>query len=504
MLSGTSLTAAQVATSVGQEGGFIAVDVSGLLNGQSNDFLLDSDTGALRFFDAYTAADDFRIVDGQNSNDAGLPSFVISAGTAAPTTQPNSQGFRLGNSTWLGSYDSLTTQYGAIGFGWSSLPTDSGVADGTPRLQQPAFIEFDDELTGFPSLSIDFEIDPLSEGIVVARMGPTAGDVSSAHNGPEIDSGVLAIGLPSDDFSLEFAGASFSGDAAATYVAESSSGRQASIFDLNGNLVVHFMLAEDSLDQGPSVLDDVTPGQPGAGQDQHDGRANPKAKLLVIDEHLHRLARNKSDSQDLREGGSLNIASVVHATQNAYETQISALIADNLDRDRALPSVGLQHARPVSAELARMVTFEVAHHRSSDETAAEVEATEFEATELEATEASSKPKPIKRPATKLGSVSIETADQQEVQLAKQIENAAAAASGIDGSGTDIHLTSIDAADQHDFRRGERLENKQREVSLVAFAEWPVLASVVTSYLIFEYRKPAAGKVEKKPRRRKSE
>jgi len=173
------------------------------------------------------------------------------------------------------------------------------------------------------------------------------------------------------------------------------------------------------------------------------------------------------------EGGAIEVAQAVASTQRAYETQLSALIASNLDRDGFLPTSAPPRAQPVVAELARAVVFEtVAQHDVFQVGSAEQAAEDRRVEPPQATPTAYAPVSAQRndsPANRTGN--SRTGD----------------------SPTGLSLSAKELA--------ERMEDEQSSAQAATFAQWPTLATVITGYLLIERRSPSAAQMVQTPPRR---
>ena len=213
------------------------------------------------------------------------------------------------------------------------------------------------------------------------------------------------------------------------------------------------------------ILDDPTVDTPGL--------SGGTVKPLVIDEPIQIATFTlPSVNSMLREGGALEVAAAVHTTQRAYESQLSAVIASNLNRDGILPATAPTRAQPVVAELARMVAFETVGqqpHIRPDET---VQASDDLPLE-----------PVQATPTTLQPVAAHMDDSSIFRTA-------------------TNTTTNDETATHTFQAAspagettpnlaERIENDQQAARVTTFAEWPVLATVIAGYLLIERRSPQA-------------
>ncbi len=213
------------------------------------------------------------------------------------------------------------------------------------------------------------------------------------------------------------------------------------------------------------------------------GLSGGTIKPLVIDEPIQIAAFTlPSDNSALREGGALEVAAAVNTTRRAYESQLSAVIASNLNRDGILPATAPARAQPVVAELARMVAFETVGlqpHVRPDKTVQAsddqpIEPSQTTPATLQPVAAHLEDAPIFRTVTDKA-----TSDETATKTSKAVSH--------------VGKTTTNLA--------ERIDNEHQAARVTNFAEWPVLATVIAGYLLIERRSPQAIQAVQTPPRR---
>ncbi len=216
------------------------------------------------------------------------------------------------------------------------------------------------------------------------------------------------------------------------------------------------------VDERQDTLANNRPGLPGN-----------TAKLLVIEQPIQILTSPRYASEaDQHEGGALEVAVAVHTTQRAYETQLSAVITSNLNRDGMLPTTVPMRVQPVIAELARAVAFETVALEETVQTSTAAKITEGPFIEaIQATPPALKPvaaqlrvRPVFRP-TAVEATTVETTARVSI-------------SSRTGEDPSANLA-------------ERVENDQQTAWAMNFSQWPILATVIASYLLIERHSPQA-------------
>lgn len=217
------------------------------------------------------------------------------------------------------------------------------------------------------------------------------------------------------------------------------------------------------------------------------GLAGKTPQLQIIDEPVQ-LAGNlpEIDEREPREGGSLPVLSVVTAAQRAYEEQLTAVVANNLDRDGDLPSATPQPIRPIVAELAREVVFQMAvpqgetHDGEQPPTADELHRKPSQTSSVEASRSvlndSRADIDFNELSRRKDVIDVAFEDVEEAETNKQVENAAAA-------------------------KAKRIDGDRKQARATVFAHWPVAASVVASYLLIDRRSSSAVAAVQTPPRR---
>ena len=212
------------------------------------------------------------------------------------------------------------------------------------------------------------------------------------------------------------------------------------------------------------------------------GLSGGTVKPLVIDEPIQIAAFTlPSVNSMLHEGGALEVAAAVHTTQRAYESQLSAVIASNLNRDGVLPATAPVRAQPVVAELARMVAFETVEQQ-----AVRTGETVQTADDLRIDPAPTTPATLQPVSAQLDS-------------APALRNSASEATSNDRV---IRTTQAFLHDETTSPNlAERIDNEHQAARVTTFAEWPVLATVIAGYLLIERRSPQAAPTVQTPPRR---
>jgi len=195
-----------------------------------------------------------------------------------------------------------------------------------------------------------------------------------------------------------------------------------------------------------------------------------------------------TDYQHQHEGGAIEVTMVVDTTQQAYETQLSAVIASNLDRNGLLPVPVPPHAQPLFPELARSVAFEMAEqHSVSAAREAEQAMHRHRAGALQICLTA-----LEGPSAQLRETSahsrISSAGATSVEVATAIK-AAAIAAALAG-----------APDEQPIGLQEPAEDDQQAAHATTFAQWPLLATAVASYLLVDRRTQNVARTEATPSR----
>ncbi|NOZ40284.1 MAG: hypothetical protein GXP24_08675 [Planctomycetes bacterium] len=235
----------------------------------------------------------------------------------------------------------------------------------------------------------------------------------------------------------------------------------------------------DALDDKNTLAEDHTNAQ----TDGPPGLQGKTTQLLVIEDPIQIVSSPlNTDRSGQREGGALEVATAVHNTQQAYETQLSAVIAHNLDRNAVLPTTVATPARPVVAEIARAVAFETLGQQRVISTG-EIdrvkvqplrESTEVTSPRLNPVAAQLRTTPADSTAAVNATIDATTQSSRALRSAK---------------GTAANLV-------------ERIENEQQSAQIANFAQWPTLATVIASFLLIETRRShVAPPTEQLPLRR---
>jgi len=207
------------------------------------------------------------------------------------------------------------------------------------------------------------------------------------------------------------------------------------------------------------------------------GLGGKTAKLLVIDEPIQLAAFSlPAVDSTKQEGGTLEVAAAVHTTQHAYESQLSAVIASNLDRNGILPATAPTRVQPVVAELARMVAFETVGQQPVVRADNSVQTTDS---------------PRMTPA--------QTTPMTQQTISAQLDNTPTHRTSASKVARDVPATHTSfpaflPASETTSNLAERIEAEQIEhgelaARVTTFAEWPVLATVIAGYLWIERRSP---------------
>lgn len=217
-----------------------------------------------------------------------------------------------------------------------------------------------------------------------------------------------------------------------------------------------------------------------------------KEPVIVVatshDDDSHSQAGKQFNDQTHDEGGSLSVGMAVASTQRAYVDQLSAMVAQNLDRDGRMPEVAQARLRPVHAELARTVAFDsLGNSNLSVSAASEVSSEASNPSTPRIAPVSIEPGvPVGIEAASHGSPRLNSSN--EIQVAADQRQPA----------NDVEPSSSERF------AAQRIESKHDLATEAAFARWPLLAAVVASYLYTE-RRPQANEsaVQTPPRRQKS-
>lgn len=217
------------------------------------------------------------------------------------------------------------------------------------------------------------------------------------------------------------------------------------------------------------------------------GLAGQTPQLQIIDEPVQ-LASNlpEIDERESREGGSLPVLSVVTAAQRAYEEQLTAVVANNLDRDGELPSATPQPIRPIVAELAREVVFQMAmpqHETHDGEQQPAADELHRKPSQTSAAD----------PGRSVSNDSRIAADFSERSTRKDV---------IDVAFQDIEEAETNEQAEHAAAAiAKRIDGDRKQARATVFAHWPVAAGVVVSYLLIDRRSSSAVAAVQTPPRR---
>ncbi len=254
-------------------------------------------------------------------------------------------------------------------------------------------------------------------------------------------------------------------------------------FDLSDTLVLEPPISStgNSVTQDKEIID---------VDDLHDNFSNDAPGLpgktlkpLVIEDPIQiGTIPPNSDEFEQREGGALEVAAMVNTTQRAYETQLSAAIVHNLNRDGMLPTTAPTPTRPVVAELARAIAFETLGQQQGNQTGEMNRATSGQLREpTQATPQKIEPVSVQLRVTPAGRTSTEKAESNE-------------------SSTQVYAASHVGEDSAAYL-AERIENEQQAAQIATFAQWPTLATVIAGYLLIERRSPKSAQTVQTPPRR---
>ena len=252
-------------------------------------------------------------------------------------------------------------------------------------------------------------------------------------------------------------------------------------FDLSGKQVLDVRVltsGEDDLSSDNEKI--LVDNPPYARANDSPGLQGKTTKFLVNEDSIQIVASlRNSDRRDQREGGTLEVAAVVLTTQRAYETQLSAVIVSNLNRDGMLPTTAPTLRQPVVAELARAVAFETIGLRTEVQA---VEATQMtEGPLVEPT-----PSTLEPVATLQHVPSLRHPSATETMTGETTANTSTISGRSEDSATYL---------------AERVENEQQAAQAIHFAQWPTLATLITGYLLIEHRSPQAAETVQMPPRR---
>ena len=211
-----------------------------------------------------------------------------------------------------------------------------------------------------------------------------------------------------------------------------------------------------------------------------------KPQLLVIDEPIFLGSPSSADIRDLREAGSLEVATTVATTQRAYESKLSMVVASNLDRDGVLPPRAPLQAQPLVAELARTVVFETANQ---GDMAVDNEAKYPVQSPLDSPSVRNDPVSALLPAS---SARYETSPDHEHSTPT---------AGVANRTPTLRLGLSAENSEQALIPPERLDDKRLDAHATTFAQWPTLATVVASYLLIERNRPGDTQAVQSPPRR---
>lgn len=194
-------------------------------------------------------------------------------------------------------------------------------------------------------------------------------------------------------------------------------------------------------------------------------------RLLVIDEPIQILAsQDKGSRKPSDEGGVIQVFAAVAETQQAFETKLASAVVERLNEADVLPAIPARESQPVVAQLARAVAFETVSYQPSPQgnpTSLPTDDAPVETQELPTDLNSSVSNGGKPPAgvSMQDSISTSTKTTREEYTSRDVTDGVA----------------------HEASRvpTERIDQEHDKTLASTFATWPVLASVVASYLLVE-------------------
>ena len=205
-------------------------------------------------------------------------------------------------------------------------------------------------------------------------------------------------------------------------------------------------------------------------------------RLLVINEPILILASHVSKTQQRSdEGGAIQVFAAVADTQQAFETQLASAAVERLNEENALPAIPVRQTQPIVAQLARAVAFETVSYQTTPVQKATVGPYELP-TEQNSTVSEGVPVPAG--VSLQDSLSTSTKTEREASTSRDLTNA--------------------EPSEPAFAPTERIDQEHETTLATTFASWPVLASVVASYLLVErYPHSREQSVQTPPRRQRN-
>lgn len=439
---------------------------------------------------------------------AGESASFESLSAAVPTAPPSSEGgFIVVNTSGFSRVASNDFVLGDFAFG--DFSSEFGIADLTSDFGLAEVVTFN---AGVPLATPSLQLDVNGTNVGI----PTNTDATLSHdqlidvpppNGPHGSLTNQAVVPPKIAASISFDTPRSTADYDVHATFQSPQFEVDLEFDLPTEQNVTPPIAKPSVVQPlfddsptPVVVDPIE----STTQDSPVPSGNPglrgnTAKLLEFkepivvvatghDDDSHSQSGKQLNDQTHDEGGSLSVGMAVASTQRAYVDQLSAMVAQNLDRDGRMPEVAQARLRPVHAELARTVAFDsLGNSNLSVSAASEVSSEASNPSTPRVAPVSIEPGvPVGIEAASHGSPRLNSSN--EIQVAADQRQPA----------NDVEPSSSERF------AAQRIESKHDLATEAALARWPLLAAVVASYLYTERRPPAnESAVQTPPRRQKS-
>lgn len=494
LLSGSSLTSDPADAATVPEGGFLQVDSGGFLVSGASDFV--SDTNDVRtsvFSNGMLLTTQWKLLN--EDVQFSIPTSLNLNRSDSEKIQSSLAFDRSISFSHPEIANSFTSTYNANSQQWTAVAGLVGRAD---TIGDTFGIAFQNDYlssrytAGVVEIGYDGSINLASD--IVASFEESDFSVLVAaptvSHFAEIGSGIVTTNAPTDFLGFNVAPPNTSSLESASSIASPIAARDRYELDLYGPLF-HALDVLSTDDPDAQVRTPVTIVKASSDATLDEQQGSPAldyktAELLVINEPIPITSEQISSSESIsHEGGTLEVSTALASTQHAYETQLAALVVFNLDRDEILPARAPQRTQPVVAELARLVTFELAgqHELTNTDGTDQPAGRNREDTSA----ATSKPESTSAhiPAK---SVSMNLTHSREHAMPAEFAESSAREADDDALQT--------------FQSSARFDDKHQSVSATAFAQWPAFAAAVASYILIERRGQSAVQAVQTPPRRK--
>lgn len=259
------------------------------------------------------------------------------------------------------------------------------------------------------------------------------------------------------------------------------------------DLDVSLSLDPPALDKAPETseaIDETPTLAPELPIESSNSGSGESPRLLVINDPILILASHESDTQQRSdEGGAIQVFAAVTETQQAFETKLVSAVVEKLNGEGVLPAIPQRQSQPVVAQLARAVAFEAVRYEPTPQAAPTkmpTDAATVEPREL--------PAQINAGASPGSKISARVSPRETLSTTSRIDRQEASSHDLN----DVERREPASAPT------ERIDQEHETTLATTFATWPVLASVVVSYLLVErYPHNREQSVQTPPRRQRN-